>query len=532
MFRRNNTILSLIFSCSVFLLLAPFTLLAQDSISFSVSPTIFDMTANPGQQWQSTVRVINANPFELVIYIDVVNFVPKGEAGVPRFVLIGETNTEQPTLAQWITTEKKFTIPAEQTIEIPLKIQVPTDASPGGHYAAVLVSTKPNDGGSGDNNVKTAQVISSLLFLRVTGDISENSAIRSFRTADYILSRPETDFEIRIENKGNVHVQPQGEIKIYNMWGQERGVVPINQQTLFGNVLPNSVRKYSFSWSSEWSVTDIGRYTAVATMAYGVDTRQFMTADTAFWVIPWKILLIFFAVIGGFIAFVSWAIRLYVRKMLMLAGVAPVDTLQATTINKTPARTKHVTAPLEAGILDLRTRLKNTGSFTAVFETLSLFVRAYWKFFVAVIVILVFISLTIWFFKGAFAPSRDYEVIIEGEGQSVTVESGQDPYAPIVSASDIGKGTSVTLFNRSGNDEAVTNVSDVLTKAGFTIATSSVPDEAVEEKTVVVYNPASAEKAIAVSELLDNALLSAFTSNASSSSDIVVYIGTQAISSE
>jgi Bacterial protein of unknown function (DUF916)/LytR cell envelope-related transcriptional attenuator len=532
MLRRNNLILVLLTSFSVFLLAAPLVSNAQDSVSFSVSPTIFDMTANPGQQWQSTVRIINANPFELVIYADVVNFVPKGEAGVPRFVSVEENNSDQSTLAQWITTEKKITIPAEQTVELPLKIQVPNDASPGGHYAAVMVSTKPVEGDGNDNNVKTAQVISSLLFLRVTGDISESSSIRSFRTANLILNRPETDFEIRIENKGNVHVQPQGEIKIYNMWGQERGVVPINQFTLFGNVLPQSVRKYSFSWTSEWSVTDIGRYTAVATLAYGIDSRQFMTADTAFWVIPWKILLVFFAFIGGFIAFVSWAIRMYVRRMLLLAGVAPAATAQAVLPKRETSRTKKVTAPLEAGILDLRSRLENTHSISAIIETLSLFIKAYWKFFVAIVGLILFVVLVVWFFKGALAPSREYEVTIEEDGQRVTVAEGETPYQATTPPIAIGKGTSVSLVNRSGSNESVNRVATILTSAGFAVATTTPPVEGLEEKTVVVYNPSVADMAVAVSELLDNALLSAFTSTATSSSSIIVYVGTQAVLSE
>ena len=31
-----------------------------------------------------------------------------------------------------------------------------------------------------------------------------------------------------------MHIQPQGDIKIFNMWGQERGVIPVNRQTMFG----------------------------------------------------------------------------------------------------------------------------------------------------------------------------------------------------------------------------------------------------------------------------------------------------------
>ncbi len=520
-----------IFVIATLLGVAPLSLHAQDAVTFSVSPTIFDMTANPNQNWQSTLRVINVNAFELKVYIDVANFVPKGEGGVPQFIPLSESASEQAIFAQWVTTLKEVTIPPEQTVEIPIKIQVPSDASPGGHYAAVMVSTRPPDSGEKTNKVQTSQIISSLIFLRVTGDISENSSVRSFRTANYFISRPETDFEIRIENKGNVHVQPQGEIKIFNMWGQERGVVPINQQTLFGNVLPNSVRKYSFSWKSEWSITDIGRYTAVATMAYGVDTRQFMTADTAFWVIPWKILLVIFSVIGGFIALVSWAIRLYVKKMLMLAGVAasPVAAPSPSVIKKS---TKHrLAAPIEAGILDLRTRLKDSNSFTAFFKTLSIFVRAYWKFFVVALAIIIFVALVVWFLKGAFTPERDYEVVIKGEGSKITVDSRDSMSNPDATPLVVGKGESVSLVNRSGNDEAILLATQSLTAAGFKIGTSSNETGSTEEKTVVVYSPDVSDVALAVSKILDNALLSAFTTTASSTKEIVVYLGTDVLTS-
>ena len=73
--------------------------------------------------------------------------------------------------------------------------------------------------------------------------------------------------------------------------GQERGIIPINQASQFGNVLPESIRKFTFTWKGEWSVSDIGRYTAMATLAYGSEERQFASAKTYFWVIPVKLLL-------------------------------------------------------------------------------------------------------------------------------------------------------------------------------------------------------------------------------------------------
>lgn len=533
------------------LLAFPGISLAQESVSFTVSPTIFDMTANPGQTWRSTIRVINTNSFDLPITVEVANFAPKGESGAPQFFPVTPDTPANSTFAQWITTDKEIVIPAEKAIELPLTINVPADAAPGGHFAAIMISTKPANEPGKETKVQTSQVISSLVFLRVSGDVTENSSVRSFRTTDYFLSQPETTFELRIENKGNVHVQPRGEIKILNMWGQERGKIPVNQQTLFGNVLPNSVRKYSFTWSGDWSITDIGRYTAKATLSYGVDGKQSMVADTAFWVIPWKILFTVFAVIGGFIALVSWAIKAYVRRMLTLAGVAPgssptIVTQAPKTIKQTkilPLEPKGVaitktkslrlTAPIEAGMLDLRSRLKNTSTLTSSMETILMFVRHYWKFFSAALAVVIFIGLFVWFLMGAFTPSRDFEVTIEEEGRSVKVSGSEQPEIKPAQTETMPQASSTTIpvsiINRSGDESMTRRVQEKLQKASFTVAKTSNEFDSIEQKTVIVYNPADAETALSLSKVLNNALLSSYVDSEKSTREIIIYLGVDAI---
>ncbi|MEN9920932.1 MAG: hypothetical protein RL538_825 [Candidatus Parcubacteria bacterium] len=545
--KKFNTLSFLALLVLLFALVLPLSARAQSALSFSVSPTIFDMTGVPGQTWQSTVRIINANPYELRIYVDMASFVPKGESGAPRFIPLSEIPADQQALAKWITTEKEVIIPPEKTIELPFTITLPQDAAPGGHFAAFMISTKPPEVEGEVPNVQTSQVITSLVFLRVSGDVRESSSVRSFRTSSYILSKPEATFELRIENKGNVHVQPQGEIEIYNMWGQKRGTIPVNQQTLFGNVLPNSVRKYSFTWNGEWSPTDIGRYTAVATLGYGLDEKQFMHADTAFWIIPWKFLLLIFGVVGGFIALMTWGIKLYVRRMLALAGVAPgtapVATQQAKTapspvsIPLTKSRTRKqqiatVVAPIEVSILDLRSKLKETGDLKKRFLTLVDFVKTYWKFFVAVIGIILFVFASIWFFRGASTPERDFEVTIEGEGKNVTVTSDdmsapQEAPQPQSLASD--QAFTLTLVNRSGDQSLIENTKNALGKNGYQVVSARDEVGAPEERTVIVYDPRVAETALKLSKVLDNALLSSYASETATSSEITIYLGTETI---
>jgi hypothetical protein len=508
------------------------------------------MTATPGQTWRSTVRIINVNPFELTVYVIPANFEPKDEEGIPKFKPLTGDVSEETTLGKWITLDQEVIIGPEQTVEVPFTITVPEGATPGGHYAALMISTKPPVVESKETKVQTSQVISSLIFLKVTGSVLENSSVRSFRTTNYIMGRPEAMFELRIENKGNVHVQPQGEIKIFNMWGQERGTVPINQKTLLGNVLPQSVRKFSFEWKGEWSMTDIGRYTAVATLAYGVDTRQFMTADTAFWIIPWKFLLLVFGILGGFIALMTWAIKLYVRHMLALAGVtspertAVTSTTAQVAVAKTvkgtrgrPKKVAEVVAPIEVGILDLRARLKGTQSTKAIAQAIGSFIRLYWKFFGVVSVVLVFIGLVVWFMSGALTPSRDFEVTIQSEGQDVTVTQDDLEEPGTNTSQDIEPEViksliPVTLVNRSGSESALKAAEEQLKEEGFVIGEMRTEAGEPQGKTVIVYDSANEALALEISALLDNALLSAFTDNTSGGEEMVIYIGADAENAE
>ena len=531
--KANNLSFAVVF---LTLLVFPVCSYAQDAVSFSVSPTIFDMTANPGQTWRSTIRVINANSYDLKVFVDLNNFIPKGEDGVPTFIPVTDGDEPNSSLAQWITTEHEVTIPAEQTIELPITISLPETAAPGGHFAAVMISTKPTQSDALETNVQTSQVISSLIFLRVSGDISESSSIRSFRTTKYILSKPEATFEIRIENKGNVHVQPQGEIKIFNMWGKERGAIPVNQQTLFGNVLPNSVRKYAFTWNSEWSVTDIGRYTAVATLAYGNEGRQFMDADTAFWIIPWKPLFLVLSIIIGFIVLVTWAIKLYVRSMLKMAGISPAGHIPVSAVEQVAitaskkAKKLSVVTPIEVSILDLRSRLKETHSPKMYLKIIFTFIKTNRIFFAVGLAVIIFISATIWFFSGAFAPSRDFEVTIEQQGKSVTVTSdeikteSQNAQPPASTTTTLP----ISIVNRSGDEALTENVKKKLENAGYIVSKTSNDTSSAEDKTVVVYDSSSSDIALALSTLLGNALLSSYQTPEGETAEIVIYIGSDA----
>lgn len=488
-----------------------------------MTPTIFEMSAEPGQQWNSAIKVINSNDHPLTVYANVVNFAPKGETGQGEFLPVFSEFTEGKTIAEWISVPAEaITIEPESTYQVPITVKVPVDASPGGHFAAVMIGTKPPES-EGRLQIATSQIVTSLFFARIAGDVVENGSVRTFRTTKGFLSSPETTFEIRFENKGNVHLQPQGEIVITNMWGKERGIVPINHETHFGNVLPESVRKFEFTWKGERSFSDIGRYKATLTLGYGKEATQYDTQATYFWVIPIKQVGSVLLVFVGIIFFVSWAIRSYVRRMLAISGVdayiPPTQRVRRVVQEGDVLiqRKASVRAPIEEGVRDLKNRLSQTTAFVDTLQTLAKFVVQYKKFFIGVLLLVAAICIIRYFFLEVTTLQRDYEVTIENPDANVTLSSEEIIYKkeqsvesqPIFLEDVLDQHFDLILVNSSDAPGAAADMRSKLEKFGYNVSSLKSDFGTSKGKTVIIYDVAVQDDALQLSRVLGEVQLSA-----------------------
>jgi len=410
---------------------------AQEGLTLSITPPLFQLNIGPGESWASSIKVVNVNPYDLTVYASPVNFEVSDEAGHSKFK--PRLKTEEglsATLANWITiTSDPIVVPRGKSVNVPFLVDIPADAPPGGHYAAVLVGTEPAKGAASGATIEVTSMVTSLFFVRVRGDIKEEGLIREFHSERAFYDSANVDFTLRFENKGNVHLQPQGEIAIYNMWGKERGAIPVNQKTDFGNVLPQSIRKFSFTWEGESNFFEIGRYRAIATLTFGNENRQNVNATSFFWVIPvWPTVEILGSALL-FILFVAWAIRRYIRRALQiqarLMGLRPAglptdgdDSLVRDSAIRTLAR------PLEEGALDLRRvgaevfAPKTAQKIASADSVPREFVRKYYLFLVFVIIFIVGSIGLAFYFKEVFTSSRSFEIRIEKpDNRTITIKS-------------------------------------------------------------------------------------------------------------
>lgn len=285
----------------------------------TISPPIIELDAARGDIINQTIKVRNETQDNVTYYLSAERFVAGGEEGQPQFV------GEDIGLATWMNFPvDSITIPAGETVEIPFTIAVPNFAGPGGHYAAIFLSTLPPEATTGGSQISIATKIGTLVLVRIAGDIKENASIVEFSTtADTFDSLP-VDFRVRVENNGNVHVKPMGTILLKNMFGSVAGQVAVNEQG--GNVLPDQIRKFEASWVKNPNAVGattfwgkyrqqkenyaFGKYSGELTLAYGT-AGKVLNSETNFWVIPWNIIIVNLIIVIIIIAILYFLVKKY-----------------------------------------------------------------------------------------------------------------------------------------------------------------------------------------------------------------------------
>lgn len=276
---KLNKRLYLLVPILALLLLFFFTrqVLSQQSIGIALSPPTFELSANPGDILNNTIRVENLNEVPIQVSVERQNFTALGEEGS-----IGLTEeTTAFSLASWITvTPNEAAIPAKGSSTFSFRTAVPLNAEPGGHFGSLVFKVggqkMPTQTGAA-----VAQQLGSLILLKVAGETTEAAGIESFLAEKSFWEYGPADFAIRVKNNGNVHIKPKGTIVITNTLGREVAKFPINSR----NVLPGAVRKIPVTWHQK---SLIGRYTATISLVYGTQ-NQILTASTNFFGFPYKI---------------------------------------------------------------------------------------------------------------------------------------------------------------------------------------------------------------------------------------------------
>src|SRR3989344_4963743 len=246
----------------------------------SISPTLFELTAKPGDILENTMKVINTSEIVQSYEMEIKSFIGN-ELGQAK---ITASDDPEYALRGWVKiTPEKFTLAAKQTQVVKFIISVPEDAEPGGQYGSILASLVDNSTVTGAGAI-TKSKVGTLVLVAVAGDITYSAYIKEFSVAKKRFERPPVEFRTKIHNSSSVHIKPKGFITLTDMLGRKAGSIDFDQK----NILPDSDRLITQSYEQPLIV---GRYVATLNVVYGEKGDQ-LSSKTVFYVFPtWLIIL-------------------------------------------------------------------------------------------------------------------------------------------------------------------------------------------------------------------------------------------------
>ncbi|MEX1123686.1 MAG: hypothetical protein WEC81_00740 [Patescibacteria group bacterium] len=269
--------------------------LNQGAAGIQVTPVIDEFDINPGGVVERQITIDNLTRNATTYYPVVMNFEADKETGEPVFIGENERFTKY-ALSNWVTfSESSFILAPGERKKISYVVNAPGDATPGGHYGAILFSTEKPEFDENGVFVGVVGLIGTLALATVPGDIIENLLVNSFKSPTIVFAPP-ASFETTIGNYGNVHVRPEGGITIRNWFGKQSTYLIVNESK--GAVLPESQRLFKNNWDFSWLA--IGRYTANLSLSYG-DGKSVAELRT-FYIIPYWFIVLVGALIAMFIA--------------------------------------------------------------------------------------------------------------------------------------------------------------------------------------------------------------------------------------
>ena len=246
----------------------------------SISPTLFELSAKPGDVVENTMKVINTSDITQAYEMEIKPFVGN-ELGQAKIVA---DDDEIYFLKNWIKiVPQQFTLAPKQTEVVKFTLTLPIDAEPGGQYGSILASLVNKSELSGTGAVIRSKV-GTLVLVAVAGDINYSAYIKEFSVAKKRFERSPITFDTLIHNNSTVHIKPKGFITLTNIFGQKAGHLDFDQK----NIFPSTDRSFTQSYDQPLKV---GRYVANLNLLYG-DKGDQLSATTIFYVFPtWLIIV-------------------------------------------------------------------------------------------------------------------------------------------------------------------------------------------------------------------------------------------------
>jgi hypothetical protein len=314
--QKPKRLLMAVLSALLIFTITPFAL-AQQSPSgsgLSISPTISELTINPGEANHVTITLKNITVDDVVAKGAVNDFISDNNTGNPQ--IITDPNIKSPnSIKKFVTNIDDVALAKGQQKTVVLGLEVPKNTTPGAYYGIIRYRAVPKALNTpGPGQVALTASVGTIVLITVPGNVREQVQVkgihifRGAREGSFFI-KPPTSIGITITNFGNGFVKPFGTVEVNNTFKKAVTSFQLNNPKQLGNILPNSTRTFS---NNIKGVNRIGRYTVLASVSYGSGS-QVLTLKKDFWYIPLWLVVIILVVLAGLIFLAVRAYRNYRR---------------------------------------------------------------------------------------------------------------------------------------------------------------------------------------------------------------------------
>lgn len=297
--------------------LAPFVFAQQSNPSgsgLSISPTITQLTINPGGSNHVNITLKNITVDDVVARGEVNDFKADNNTGNPQ--IITNSNTVSPnSIKKFVSNIDDVPLAKGQQKSVIIGLDVPKNATPGAYYGIIRYRAIPKALATpGPGQVALTASVGTIVLVTVPGQVREQvqvNGIHVFRGAreGSFFVRPPDSIGIEISNFGNGFVRPFGTVEVHDVLNKTVSTFQFNNPKQLGNILPASKRTFT---NNIKGLNKIGRYTVEASVSYGSGS-QVLTLQKNFWYVPIWLVILLLLILGTLVFLALRAYRQYNR---------------------------------------------------------------------------------------------------------------------------------------------------------------------------------------------------------------------------
>lgn len=276
---------------------------AQNELSIGVAPTSKTLKMSPRETFSDEIVFWNLSQTGDTYKIFISGFEQIENQPGTAIILTPEDNAKALySASEWFTIDKEYIfLEPNKNTKLKYTITVPKDTTDGEFNAEIFLISES------DFNQQTTAAFTNLaagtpFLIQIGDEFIENAELLRFMSDKKTYERINVKFLTHIKNLGDTHITPTGEIVIENIFRQEVARIPFNKNDQ--SLLRDTNGNYEDIWlqSSYLSPNNaiaLGPLKAKLLVTYRSFQPGFavLNAETTFWIIPWKLIIVITAVV-------------------------------------------------------------------------------------------------------------------------------------------------------------------------------------------------------------------------------------------